>query len=328
MRMAIIADDITSICLQAETDIYHITPMNYKVVLKFWKPDILFVESAWQGYKNRWKYKIAAYPDYPKRNNETLKKVVSYAKKLEIPTLFWNKEDGVHFDRFIESAKLFDHIFTVDENCIEKYRTFVDKNTTVNVLMFAVQSAFHYFSGFDFKNNKANFIGSYSRHIHKERRMWQNMIFEATCESGMGIDIFDRNSKRKSANYRYSNDLCLNIKKQISYQDTAKYYRDYLISLNVNTIQDSKTMFSRRFIEILACGGIAVTNPTPAIEKYFKDYCYTVSSKEEALTLFRRLENGANDMDRQRARAGAEYVFQKHTWRHRLEEIKQVIGTR
>ena len=120
MKIALIADELTSNSLNIEVNIKHITLLNYKLILNFWKPDILFVESAWQGYKNRWKFKIASYPDYPKRNNNKLKKIVKYAKSLGVPTVFWNKEDGVHFDRFIESAKLFDHIFTVDENCIPK----------------------------------------------------------------------------------------------------------------------------------------------------------------------------------------------------------------
>ncbi|MCT7469058.1 glycosyltransferase family protein [Aliarcobacter cryaerophilus] len=96
MKIALISDKLTHDSLKEESNvsIKNITPLNYKLVLRFWKPDILFVESAWQGYKERWKYKIASYPDYPKRNNKKLAKVVSYAKRLGIPTVFWNKEDG------------------------------------------------------------------------------------------------------------------------------------------------------------------------------------------------------------------------------------------
>ncbi|STY59581.1 Uncharacterized protein conserved in bacteria [Mannheimia haemolytica] len=86
---------------------------------KFWwrlraKKSILFVESAWQGYKNRWKYKIASYPE---RTNEKLVRLVEKAKDKGIPTVFWNKEDSVHFDRFIDSAKHFDHIFYRRSKC-------------------------------------------------------------------------------------------------------------------------------------------------------------------------------------------------------------------
>ncbi len=326
MKIALITDTITSSSLQLEANTYHITPLNYKVILKFWKPDMLFVESAWQGYRNRWKYKIASYPHHLRRNNKRLSRVVAHAKKLGIPTVFWNKEDGIHFERFIESAKLFDHIFTVDQNCIPKYREVVKPGVTVNTLMFAVQSSLHNFTGFNFKYNQANFAGSYSHHIHDRRRVWQNMIFQAACQSRLNLSVWDRNSDRKSSDYRYPNKACINIKPSIPYGKTAQIYKDHLISLNVNTIEDSETMFSRRLIEILACGGIAVTNASPAVERYFKDYCYVVSSETEATKLFDRLKKGPNEEDLKRARAGAEYVAKEHTWTHRLEEIRKIIG--
>jgi len=326
MKIALIADALTSSALRLEAHTRHITPLNYKVKLRVWKPDILFVESAWQGHKNRWKYKIASYPDHLRRNNKRLSRVVAYAKKLGIPTVFWNKEDGIHFDRFIESAKLFDHIFTVDENCIPKYREVVGPEVTVNTLMFAVQSLLHNFTGFNFKYNQANFVGSYSAHMHDRRRVWQNMLFQASCQSGLGLAVWDRNSDRKSPDYRYPKTMCIDLRSSVPYDETAQIYKDYLVSINVNTIVDSETMFSRRLVEILACGGIAVTNPSPAVERYFKDYCYVVSTKEEAMALFTRLKKGPTEEDLQRARAGAEYVAKEHTWAHRLEEIRKVIG--
>lgn len=326
LKIALISDELTEVCLQYEADIFNITPLNYKLILYFFKPDFLFVESAWHGKRNSWKFKIASYPDHPKRNNNALQRVVEYAKKLNIPTVFWNKEDGVHFDRFIKSATLFDHIFTVDENCISKYRAVVGHHVTVNTLMFAVQSKIHYFSGFNFKYNKANFVGSYSHHIHDRRRLWQDMIFRSTSCTEFELSIYDRNSSRKSSNYRFPKLSGMSINAAVKYTETAQIYKDYLVSLNVNTIDDSTTMFSRRLVEIIACGGIAVTNPSPAVEKYFKEYCYVVQNESEANELFDRLKYGLSEDDMQRARAGAEYVAKNHTWSHRIKEIYEVIG--
>ncbi len=326
MKIALIADALTSKALELEADVWHLTPQNAKIVLRFWKPDILFVESAWQGHKNRWKYKIAAYPEHKNRHNKKLTSVVAFAKNIGIPTLFWNKEDGVHFNRFINSAKLFEHIFTVDENCIPKYKNVVENHVSVNTLMFAVQPSIHHFTGFHFKSNHANFIGSYSQHIHPERKKWQDMIFEASCEAGMGLEVWDRNSGRKSSDYRYPQSPCIKVHKSIDYIDTSKVYKEYSISLNVNTIVNSPTMFSRRLIEILACGGIAVTNNAPSVEKYFKDYCHVVSNKQEALELFSRLKDGPSERDLKRAEAGAAYVAKEHTWKQRLEQICEVVG--
>jgi spore maturation protein CgeB len=325
-KIALIADELTDTCLNYEANIYYITPFNYRFVLQFWKPDFLFVESSWHGRRNAWKFKIASYPDYPKRNNKQLQKVVKHAKSLGIPTVFWNKEDGVHFDRFIESAKLFDHIFTVDENCIPKYRAVVDDHVTVNTLMFAVQSKIHNFTGFDFKYRRADFVGSYSRHLHDRRQIWQDMMFYAATRTGLGLSAYDRNSSRKSPNYRFPDLPNMDVKPTVKYADTAQIYKDYLVSLNVNTIEDSPTMFSRRLVEILACGGIAVTNPSPAVERYFRKYCHVVHDENEMMELFERLKHGPSEEDLQRARAGAEYVAREHTWAHRLKEICDVIG--
>ena len=83
-------------------------------------------------------------------------------------------------------------------------------------------------------------------------------------------------------------------------------------------------MYSRRLIEILACGGIAVTSPAMSVEKHFKDFCHVVSSYEEAVELFSRLKLGPSKDDLERAKAGAEYVRNNHTWRHRIEDIVQL----
>lgn len=328
LKLALIVDELTYASLKMEDGVVvkNITPLNYKLVLYFWKPDILFVESAWRGFKNKWKYKIASYPDYPERNNNQLKKLISYAKKNDIPTVFWNKEDCVHFDRFIESARLFDFIFTVDENCIPKYKSYVGENSFVGVLPFAVQSKIHNFTGFNFTSNKANFVGSYSRHIHEKRRFYQDMMFKLSSKIN-NLDVFDRNSNRKSVNYRYPILEGMQIYPSVEYEKTAEIYKKYLISLNVNTIENSSTMFSRRLIEIIACGGVAITNHTPAVEKYFKDYCYSFQEEEELLDiLYRFKKNGLSEDDKIKLKNGADFIAKNYTWKQRLKQVVDTIG--
>ncbi|MDR2364769.1 MAG: glycosyltransferase, partial [Zoogloeaceae bacterium] len=96
-------------------------------------------------------------------------------------------------------------------------------------------------------------------------------------------------------------------------------------SLNVNSVVRSETMCSRRLLEILACGGIAVTNHSRAVDRYFREYCHVANTREEARELFSRLKHGPSREDRERAEAGAAYVRQNHTWTHRLEEICAVV---
>ena len=326
LKVALISDALTRFCLPFECRLRDVTPLNYKFILSFWVPDLLFVESAWLGRGNTWKYKIASYPESFQRNNHKLTSVVNYARDRGIPTVFWNKEDDVHFDRFINSAKIFDHIFTVDENCIPRYRAAANLSATVHTLVFPVQPAIHNFTGFNFKHHRASFVGSYNRQVHDRRRVWQGLMFDAASSTGLGLTAIDRNSDRKSNQYRYPTLPGLTVLPAVSHSQTAQIYKDYLVSLNVNTIENSGSMYSRRLVEILACGGIAVTNPSPAVDRFFKDYCHVVHNAEEAVDLFSRLKHGPSSDDLMRAEAGARYVLAEHTWAHRLEDIVRVVG--
>jgi len=324
LKVALIADESTRSCLSFECQVRDITPLNYKLLLKLWKPDMLFVESAWQGLGNAWKFKIASYPDRPERNNHALRKVVAYARELGIPCVFWNKEDGVHYERFIASASLFDFIFTVDENCVPRYRAVVKPAVPVTPLMFAVQPAIHLPSPKGYVHRQACFVGSYSWHVHDRRRKWQEILFAASSE--VGLTVFDRNSGRSSSNYRYPNLPWLTVRPSVPHTKTAQIYCDYMVSLNVNTIEDSATMFSRRLIEILACGGLAVTTPALSVDRHFKECCYVVSTEEEARDLFARLKHGLTTRERSMVSAGVDLVQSKFTWAHRLQHIMNVIS--
>jgi hypothetical protein len=318
LKVALVSDELTRFCLAHECEVRDVTPANARRLFSEWKPDLLFVESAWEGSRGSWKYAIAAYPGYPERTNERLKAMLAEACDRHIPALFWNKEDSAHFDRFAASASLFDTIFTVDENCLAAYRS-VAPHAEAAVLMFAAAPAIHHPGERGYSQAKACFVGSYSRHIHAERRTWQDMAFAAT--RGLGLTVFDRNSTRRSGNYRYPDMPWIEVRPRVPHDRTGDVYRDHMVSLNVNTVTDSPSMFSRRLIESLACGAVVVSNPSLSIDRHFRDYCETAPGEDELQALFARLKSGPSPSDRERARAGAAYVLKHHTWSHRLEEI-------
>ncbi|MBN3789408.1 glycosyltransferase [Burkholderia sp. Ac-20353] len=323
--IALVADGLTSSSLVFDGRIIPVGPCDYRWRLAFARPDYLLVESAWSGLRDRWKYKIAAYPGHPERTNRALVRLVQAAKDRGIPTVFWNKEDSVHFERFVASAKLFDHVFTVDANAVQRYKAVMGENASVHTLMFAIQPRTHGFTGFNFKHRRANFVGSYSSENHVRRRAWQDTLFGAACRSGLGLTVVDRNSGRKASHYRFPALDGLDVRHALRHEQTAQMYRDYVVSLNVNTVEDSPTMFSRRLVEILGCGGIAVTTPAMSVDAMFADFCHVVRNDDEARELFARLRNGPSDRDLERARAGAEHVAAHHTWQHRLQQIAEVL---
>ncbi len=323
LRMVFIGDALTFQSLKNE----NIFVMNHtnnffdKFALKH--ANILLVESAWSGHKNKWRYKIANYTDYPERNNVELRRLLELADKYNIPAVFWNKEDGAHFNRFIDSASLFKYILTVDSNCVERYRAILGNSVKVGVLPFAVQPKFHYPTDLPSRYNESLFVGSYSQHIHNARQQWQDIAF--TAASPYGLTIVDRNSDRKSDVYRYPDLPNMTIKSAVPYDQTGELFRQYSHCLNVNTVTDSPSMFSRRLIEIMACGRLAVTNPSLSVSTRFEGMCEVIESKEQADELFAQLSRGYTKQQAEMMRYASDHVLKNYNYDQWIKRIVEFI---
>lgn len=329
LKIALVADHFTAECLSVECRIRQITPDDYQEVIDTWKPDLVFVESAFHGKHGMWRYELAKQPRWLRLTRpKTIFRLVEYARSRQIPTVFWNKDDGAYFDAFIHVAKAFDAVFTTDEDCIPRYRQALPAGVPAQVLMMPYQPRFHEFDGFNFRHHSACFLGSYYRRILNERRRFLDLVFEATAQTHMPLYVFDRNHGRMSRfiEFRFPKHGHMHMQPKVEHRQTAQVYKDHLISLNVNSVTGSRTMISRRLVEILACGGIAVTNGSRAVTTHFKDFCHIIESHDQAVDLLSRLKHGPSADDLQRAEAGAHYVRQHHTWAHRLEQVCTTVG--
>lgn len=335
LNIALISDTLTFECLDEASNVKYITPKNYKKILSANKIDFLFVESTWLGLNNQWRYKVATSPKRKvhrildfimQRNTNPLSKVVSFAKEKNIPTIFWNKEDPVHYDRFIASATLFDYIFTVDEGSIINYQKHT--KAIINTLPFAIQTSLHNPNNLPSKTSgKANFVGSYGNPNHVTRKYWQDLMFDKV-PAVMSLDIYDRNSDRPNMMYRFPKLNNTQVLSKVTNAETANIYKNYDLSLNVNTVETSTTMLSRRLVEIIACAGVAITNDSPAVQKYFKDYCYVVKTEDDLLDVLNSIKDGIPQSAKDRALAGAEYIKNHHTWDQRLQFVLDTIRTK
>jgi len=310
LRVALVADELTYGGLRHICKVARVTPFNYKWLFACWRPDILLVESCWNGWLNTWKYGIASYPDRPKKNNHKLRALVEFARDKNIPALFWNKEDGAHFQRFIDSAAFFDHIFTTDENMAPHYRQRRPDAKTIAVLPFVVNSRLHYPKDVP-RQKKLSFVGSYRVNLHPGRRDMQDMLFRAALP--YGLDIYDRNWRRKERIFRFPAEYAACVRQGVPYEKTGDVYSAYAGCLNVNTVTDSPTMFSRRVVEILACKSALITSRSLSVEKYFSDCALIADSREEAIA---HIESALGDSPeiREKIERGAEIVRNHFTY--------------
>lgn len=314
-----VLDDFTFTALSLEADVNLISYQHWFYHFFPGKIDFILVESAWLGQKRQWQYQIAAYPDHPKRNNEKLKTLVLWAKKHNIPTIFWNKEDPYHFDQFIDSARLFDFIFTTDSDSIPKYQT-ICPESKIQYINFPFQPKIHYPAPITQMVSRSSlFMGSYMRHMFPERRDWQDFIFKAA--SPYGLCIINRHDGKKDKNYNFPLNLNAKYLSSVPYRETGNIIRKFQQTINVNSVITSPTMVSRRLIEGMACGRLVITNPSFATENLFPNLCEIVESAEQAEELFKQLSYGLNHEQNERVRYACNHVFTHYTVKQWLKDI-------
>ena len=108
----------------------------------------------------------------------------------------------------------------------------------------------------------------------------------------------------------------------------SKAYRNYRVFLNVNSVIDSKTMFSRRVFELLACGTPIVSTISAGIEDMFgNDLVWMVKNEAEAKEAIHTLLSSPDEW-RRRSLQGIRAVFDQHTFAHRFQDVLRTTGIR
>ena len=322
VTVAAVLDRFTASCLRPEARLVTFRPDNWKATLEQHRPDVLFVESAWQGNDGAWKYRIA---NYATNMGDELLDLVQWARRHDIPTVFWNKEDPVHFDRFLGRSAAFDFVFTTDASCVPKYRAHFGHDRVYD-LPFAAQPVLHNPVQTESRSGSVCFAGTYYGSRHDERRRDLTHVLQPALQ--YGLDIYDRQSGLGSSDtdsYSFPDVFQPAIRGRLEYDEMVQAYKRYRVFLNVNSVKDSPTMFSRRVFELLACGTPVVSSYARGMVELLGDAVFISESEHDTR---RHLDNLLNDADTW-ARAsvrGMRRVLGAHTYRKRLASVWDRIG--
>ena len=106
LRVGVILDDFTSLALGYEWDQVALLPDRWREQVDSPRRlDLLFVESAWHGNGDAWQYPLTG----TSAPRPAIVELVPWCREHGVPTVFWNKEDPVHYAEFLDAARLFDH---------------------------------------------------------------------------------------------------------------------------------------------------------------------------------------------------------------------------
>lgn len=260
LRVAAIIDNFTKENLEKEVNLANLVKGNALAQLDSHRPHILFVESAWNGEDGSWKGLLVS-------RNDELRKIIAWCRQRDIPTVFWNKEDPVHWKSYIFAASLFDFIYTTDSNSVSDYKKFVSSH--VGIMPFFISTKI--FNPFDeeLRQKKSFFAGSYYKQYPKRQRDLNRILGE--IQPSFPFEIFDRNLKSGENKNPFPSSLEEYVNPAVSYSEVRKCYKKYQVCITVNTVTKSPTMFARRVLEAAASNCLVVSNHSYAIEKIFGD---------------------------------------------------------
>src|SRR6187397_721485 len=91
LTVAVILDPFSELAVRYEWNQVTCGPDDWHEELTRTRPDLLFVESAWQG---RWRLHMTR----DDRPSPELRALVAWCRDEGIPTVFWNKEDPPNYD--------------------------------------------------------------------------------------------------------------------------------------------------------------------------------------------------------------------------------------
>lgn len=323
LRVGIVADPFTITAFEPEAHLHQLPSEASRSYLNELGLDLILVESAWKGNDGSWTGKIAGSHG----SDSPLRSLVTTAQSLGIPAIFWNKEDPVHFDDFIEAAELFDVVFTSDLNRIPDYLARLP-HKNVHALPFAIQPQVHNpirpKRGYHARG--IMFAGMYFRDKYPRRRQWMELLLCTSEKFGTGgPEIFARHAGLDEK-YKFPEPFQSHVVGELDYPRMLSAYRAYKVILNVNTVEDSPTMCSRRALEAVACGSTVVSSPAQGIDHLLGGHLKTVSDQDQtvqAIGAGLQENNHSTSVSMHRARRE---LWRNHTYSHRLDTILSAAG--
>ncbi|MGO2608738.1 MAG: CgeB family protein, partial [Brachybacterium tyrofermentans] len=242
LRVAVILDDFSMLAWSHEFETLAVKPSTWREQLAEQRVDLLLVESAWHGNKDAWQYQLTG----SKAPSEPLRELVAHCRDAGIPTVFWNKEDPPHFEDFLDTATLFDQVFTTDVTLLPRYREALGYDN-VEVLPFAAQSAVHnpIRPKHGHQARDVAFAGMYFAHKFPERREQMDMLLggalDVSSRMETGLEIFSR-FLGDDERYQFPGDLADRVVGSLGYDRMLTAYKAYKVFLNVNSVVTSPSM--------------------------------------------------------------------------------------
>ncbi|MFF5790421.1 glycosyltransferase [Paeniglutamicibacter sp. NPDC012692] len=284
------------------------------------QPNLIIVESAWQGNGGSWAGKIH-------RISPELQELLRWSKKNNVPTVFWNKEDPVHYNSFLSTATLFDYVFTTDIGSIERYKMSLGHNN-VYLMPFFCQPGLHSPVNSIDRKSGASFAGAYYNRYPERSRDFDSIT--NALDGLMDTTIYDRNFGENKPEFTFPERYKKYIKGKLPYSEIDKSYKGYDFGINMNSVKQSQSMFARRIFDLILSNTHVISNYSRGLRLMFGDLVTSSDYEPDIRSSVKALidESGSTAMNAYSAfvrYVALQKALHEHTTADRLEYMASKI---
>ena len=316
-RFISVLDEISESSWSEEFGLFRLARNNFVKQVAASTANGLFLESCWNGNNGEWLYAFTS-PELKHKNAQDLLKAIDVAKSKGLPILFWNKEDPMHYEKFLPIAEKCDIVFTTDANKVDDYKKDLNNNNVYTLPFAANPYICNPMNRSRYEEESICFAGSYYSVGHDARKQQMDDVLPALLNLD-GI-IYDRMSKLNNERYYFPEKYQNIIRDSVNFKEMTALYKHFKLFLNVNTITDSPSMMSRRVYELLACGTPVISTPSKALEEQFPNIVQIAESAEEVERIAKRLLTHPKEYEKL-SHLGYREVMLKHTYEDRKDVI-------
>ena len=284
--------------------------------------DVLLLVSTWRGIDDESWVGLSGKRHMKRKLFE---EVLPFFRERDIPVVFYSKEDPPNYERFLPFAQQSDYIFTSAAEMIPSYERDCPGAKSIEVLPFGINPINH--SPIGSQNGAIQsivpFAGSWFNHKYEQRGRWGSGILDAVMASRFyNLLIFDRNSHIDSSKYRFPNRYARAITPSIDHQSLLDMQRLVDVSVNLNSVQGSSSMYANRAIELQAQGTFVLSNYNVGINSRYPHVHISNGFTDTLATLDSLSETQIREIQA----AGIRSVFSNELAIMRVAKILETVG--
>jgi cellulose synthase/poly-beta-1,6-N-acetylglucosamine synthase-like glycosyltransferase len=293
-------------------------PNSWQEKVKSEQPDIFITQSTLCFHNNDWGSEFMT----DNGSGIILKRILSYCKKNDIPTVFWDTEERTHLPFFKKTASDFDYIFVADKHNFKTYQEF-NGCERVLPLNISIQPALHNIIQHDkfiLKNKGFSILFDGWADILE----WPHKYSFLKKLFKDGLHIVESRYRFMANKLEDLPDFREHIMGHLTYGQFLSALKAYKVVLISENSLSSSLSLAKKAIEAAACGASVIYMGSK--NEFIPDNVVTyANSDKDAVSLCKKLLKQGINTEINRL-ANIRLLYSNHTYSHRLQTICSKLG--